>query len=126
MAPRRASGAVRGREETTSPPCLSIRPFVLRKTTSLEISCNLYPQIAEYMRAFREVPELLLSTFFNTHSASSNMSTNSQTNAIFMYRLLCLFVPWSSPLKTLAGKKNKNIKNPTSLPFFPQQLRQSL
>lgn len=30
--------------------------------------------------------------------------------AIFMYRLLCLFVPWSSPFETLAGKKKKKIR----------------
>ncbi len=100
---------------TTSKPqpihhiCQS-RLFVLRKITSLESSCNLYPQIAEYM--LRAFGKSLCYNYrhFNTHSTSYHVH-NPQTNAIFMYRLQWVFVPWSSPYKTnLAGKKSDFMK----------------
>lgn len=79
---------------------------MLRKTTSLESSCNLYPQIAEYMmRAFGK------SLCFNYRHINTQCFIkyvhNPHANAIFMYRLRWVFVPWSSPYKTsLAGKKS--------------------
>lgn len=82
------------------------RLFVLRKTTSLESSCNLYPQIAEYMvRAFGK-PLCYNYRHFNTQCFIKYVH-NPQTNAIFMYRLRWVFVPWSSPYKAkLAGNKS--------------------
>lgn len=86
------------KQTTTNPPYLS-RLSVLQKTTSLESSCNLYPQIAEcLMRAFGK------SLYYNYHHFNTH---NPQTNAIFMFRLQWVFVPWSSPYKTdLLGKKS--------------------
>lgn len=84
-----------------SPDCLCFE-----RPTSLESSCNLYPQIAEYMmRAFGK--SLCYNyRYLNTHRTSHQVH-NPQTNAIFMYRLRWVYVPWSSPYKTdLAGKKS--------------------
>lgn len=40
----------------------------------------------------------------HTYSASQNVH-NPQTNAIFMYRLRWVFVPWISPYKTKSGRQ---------------------